>query len=76
MSLPLPSEFQALIPADPNNPTCEELRALMDRETGLQALLYRWWSYWFNEDGTLSESFTADICNADCGGNSSSSTPA
>ena len=74
MSLPLPSEFEALIPADPNNPTCEELRALMDRETGLQALLYRWWAAWFNEDGTFTEEFTSEICNADCGGSGSSST--
>lgn len=72
MPAPLPSEFRSLVPADPSNPTCAELRAIM---VGLPALLERWWSAWFNADGTLSEEFQSEICSIGCsGGGGSSST--
>lgn len=71
MAAPLPSEFESLVPLDPSNPSCAELRAIM---TGLPALLERWWSAWFELDGTLSEEFVAALCATGCGGDASSST--
>lgn len=73
MPAPLPSEFRSLVPADPSNPTCAELRAIM---VGLPTLLEQWWSAWFASDGSLSEEFTVEFCALPCngGGDSSSSS--
>jgi len=73
MPAPLPSEFRSLVPADPSNPTCAELRAIM---VGLPNLIEQWWSSWFASDGSLSEEFTAEFCALPCngGGDSSSSS--
>lgn len=75
MSAPLLSEFEAIVPADPLNPSCIELKAMLDGETGLTALLSRWWSAWFSSNGSLTPAFTAKICDLDCGGSDTSSTP-
>lgn len=71
MACPLPSEFAAIVPVDPDNPSCEELREIM---LVLPVLLERWWSCWFNPDGTLTDEFTAEICALPCGSSTSSST--
>lgn len=71
MPAPLPSEFRALVPADPSNPTCAELRAIM---VGLPALLERWWSAWYNPDGTLTEEFINELCETSCSGDTSTSS--
>ena len=65
MACPLPSQFENLVPLDPDNPTCEELAAIM---TDLPELLLEWWSCWFREDGTLTDEFSDSICAISCGG--------
>jgi hypothetical protein len=65
MACPLPSQFENLVPLDPDNPTCEELAAIM---TELPKLLLEWWSCWFREDGTLTDEFSDSICVISCGG--------
>lgn len=74
MAAPLPSEFALIVPVDPLNPTCDELRAILDGETGLTALLSRWWSAWFKSDGTFTEEFETQICNLPCGSDDTTST--
>jgi hypothetical protein len=64
MACPLPSQFENLVPLDPDNPTCEELAAIM---TELPKLLLEWWSCWFREDGTLTDEFSDSICAISCG---------
>jgi hypothetical protein len=63
MACPLPSQFENLVPLDPDNPTCEELAAIM---TELPKLLLEWWSCWFREDGTLTDEFSDSICAISC----------
>lgn len=62
-SCPLPSQFDVLRPADPQNPTCDELRNILLNGNNLIADLS---ACWFNEDGTLSDSFRAQICATSC----------
>lgn len=62
-SCPLPSQFDVLRPADPQNPTCDELRNILLNGNNLIADLS---ACWFNEDGTLRDSFRAQICATSC----------
>jgi len=69
VSCPLPSEFAALVPADVANPTCEEIRAILENWSNLVA---DWVSCRYNEDGTLTESYATELCDVNCGGGGSS----
>lgn len=62
-SCPLLSQFEALRPADPQNPTCDELRNIMLNANNLIADFV---SCWTNEDGTLTTNFVAQICATHC----------
>jgi hypothetical protein len=67
MTCPLPSEFAALVPADPTNPTCAELQNMLLNGNSLIAdfanCLFK-----TNPDGTvgLSDSFVSEICSTSC----------
>lgn len=67
MTCPLPSEFQALVPADPTNPTCAELQNILvngnNLIASLSACLFK-----NNSDGTvgLSDGFVSEICSTSC----------
>ena len=67
MNCPLPSEFQALVPADPDNPTCEELQNMLlngnNLIANLTACLLK-----TNPNGTvgLADGFVSEICSTSC----------
>jgi len=52
MAAPYPYEFRDLVPLNPDEPTCEEVTRIMET---LPGLMERWWSFWYNDDGTLTQ---------------------
>ena len=74
MSIPKPSAFRALVPANLDNPSCEDLKRVM---VGLPKQLDLWWSGWFKDDGSISDEFKSQFCESSiCGGTTAAPTTA
>lgn len=81
--IPLPSEFEAVVPAVCDgvtcNPSCDEVRRAM---IDFPVVMARFVEGWFNDDGSIADEFKTQICALNCGGatpstsSSSSSTDA
>lgn len=64
MSSPVtPAQIKETIPSRNGN-FCQKFLNVLK----LPALFYEWYAYWFNEDGTLSNSAAAEICALNCSG--------